>query len=105
MKNIIEKLNESICPSTNYTQKTSPYLGLFKETVKYSKSDWNEWVKLMEKEQWGKDILIGNYESAPDLTVIYRADHKNHIMDHIGSYDNKKEILYCDDIHLFGNEK
>ena len=72
----------------------------FKREVQYSSIDWKKF-----KKNTNKEVFIGNYESAPDLTVIYRADHKNHTMDHIGSYDNKKEILYCDDIHLFGNEK
>jgi len=103
MKSISEFINESKPYSIDYTHRTMPTQGNFKEKVKYSKSDWDKWIKLMEKEEWGKDILIGNYESSPELTVVYRVNNKNHTMDHIASFDNNKEILYCDDINIFGN--
>ena len=106
----MKQINEYISQSQNYTQKTSPYLGKFKHEVKYSKADWDKWVKLVEKEKWGNDILIGSYDSAPELSVVYRAEHNKKIMgqkgfmDHIASYNSDKEILYCDDIKLFGHE-
>jgi len=108
MKQLSKYIGES--HSTDYTNKTSPYLGRFKHEVKYSKEDWDKWVKLVEKEKWGDDIMIGTYDSAPELTVVYKAEHEKSIMgrkgfmDHIASYNKEKEILWCDDIKLFGND-
>lgn len=76
----------------------------FENEVKYSKSDWEKWLKLVDKEEYGKDLMIGNYESQPELTLVYRANHDKKMMDHIATYDIKKEVLWCDDINIFGNE-
>lgn len=76
----------------------------FKEKVKYTSFDWDKWLKLIDKEEWGKDLMIGNYESQPDLTLVYKADHMKKTMEHIATYDTKRQILMTDDIHLFGNE-
>ena len=76
----------------------------FENEVKYSKSDWEKWLKLVDKEEYGKDLMIGNYESQPELTLVYRVNHDKKMMDHIATYDTKKEVLWCDDINIFGNE-
>ena len=76
----------------------------FKDKVKYSKDDWEKWLQLIKKEEYGKDLLLGNYEDNPELTLVYKTNDKEKMMDHIASYDTKKEILYTDDINLFGNE-
>jgi len=75
----------------------------FNEQVKYSKEDWEKWLKLIDKEEYGKDLLIGNYEESPELILVYKVNHDKKMMDHIASYNSKKEILYTDDINLFGN--
>lgn len=76
----------------------------FENEVKYSKSDWEKWLKLVNKEEFGKDLMVGNYESEPELILVYKANHDKKMMDHIATYNTKKEILWCDDINLFGNE-
>ena len=90
-----------------YINETKSQLGggsKFENEVKYSKSDWEKWLQLIKKEEYGKDLLIGNYEDNPELTLVYKTNDKEKMMDHIASYDTKKEILYTDDINLFGNE-
>lgn len=96
----MKRLNEYI----NETTKQEGGGSKFDHEVKYSKSDWDKWLKLVDKEEYGKDLMIGNYESQPELTLVYRANHEKKMMDHIASYNTKKEILYTDDINLFGNE-
>lgn len=76
----------------------------FENEVKYSNSDWKKWLQLIKKEEYGKDILIGNYDDNPELTLVYKNNDKEKMMDHIASYDNKKEILYTNDINLFGHK-
>lgn len=76
----------------------------FKNRVKYSKPDWDEWVKMWKENEFGKDILIGNYDNSKDIFLIYKLNHNQKIVDHIGTYNKDTEELYCDDIKLFGNE-
>jgi hypothetical protein len=76
----------------------------FENEVKYSLKDWEKWLKLVEKEDFGKDLYIGNYDDDPDITLVFRTNDKDKHMDHIATYNHKKSILYCDDINLFGNE-
>lgn len=71
----------------------------FSEEVKYSKSDWEKW-----KKETKEDVLIGNYESEPNLELVYIPNHKGKTVDHIATYNTKTETLFCDDIKLFGNE-
>ena len=86
MKDIVSKINENGSS--------------FSEQVKYSKSDWEKW-----KKETKEDVFIGNYENEPDLELIYIPNHKEKTMDHIGTYNKKTGVLFCNDINLFGNEK
>ena len=86
MKDIVSKINESGSS--------------FSEQVKYSKSDWEKW-----KNETKEDVLIGNYENEPNLELVYIPNHKEKTMDHIGTYNKQSQILFCDDIKLFGHEK
>lgn len=90
MKDIVTKINES-----NQGSSFEPY--------RYEKADWEEWLKLIKKEKFGKDIFIGNYDSDPELKLVYKINNAKKTMDHIASYNVKTQTLYCDDINLFGN--
>lgn len=70
----------------------------FSDEVKYSKSDWEKW-----KKETKEDVLIGNYESEPNLELVYIPNHKEKTMDHIATYNKTAQILFCDDIKLFGH--
>ena len=94
MKDIVSKINES--SNAGHAKNGSS----FSEEVKYSKSDWEKW-----KKETKEDVLIGNYESEPNLEVVYIPNHKDKIMNHIGTYNKQAQILFCDDIKLFGHEK
>lgn len=72
----------------------------FSDKVKYSKSDWEKW-----KKETKEDVLIGNYESEPNLELVYIPNHKGKTMDHIATYNKSEQILFCDDIKLFGHEE
>lgn len=87
MKDIILKINESSGSS-------------FSEQIKYSKSDWEKW-----KKETKEDVFVGNYENDPNLELVYIPNDKDKTMNHIASYNKKTEILFCDDIKLFGHEK
>ena len=95
MRQIIDYINE-VTRNENI-QETSG--NTFKEQVKYSKSDWEKYKKTCEKDVW-----FGNYENNPDLELVYIPNHKDKIMDHIATYNKKKEVLWCDDIKIFGHE-
>lgn len=88
MKNLITYINES-----NKNDSS------FSEEVKYSKADWEKW-----KKETNEDVFIGNYESEPNLELVYMPNHKDKTMNHIATYNKSSEILFCDDIKLFGNE-
>ena len=94
MKDIISKINES--GNAGHVKNGSS----FSEQVKYSKSDWEKW-----KKETKEDVLIGNYESEPNLELVYIPNHKDKIMNHIATYNKQAQILFCDDIKLFGHEK
>ena len=89
MRQIVEYINH-----THNESKGSK----FKEQIKYSKSDWDKWKKE------AKEVFIGNYDEDPDLELAYIPNHKDRIMDHIGTYNKKTKVLFCDDIELFGHE-
>jgi len=93
MKNIVEKIYES--GNAGHVKNGSS----FSEEVKYSKSDWEKW-----KKETKEDILVGNYESEPTLELVYIPNHKNKTMEHIATYNKSAEILFCDDIKIFGHE-
>lgn len=88
MKNLITYINES-----NKNDSS------FSEEVKYSKADWEKW-----KKETNEDVFIGNYENEPNLELVYMPNHKDKTMNHIATYNKSSEILFCDDIKLFGNE-
>ena len=94
----MKKLNEYI----NEEQEGSQ----FKDQVKYSKEDWEAWKKLIwkDKPDLGKDIMFGFNEPDKHIELIYKLLKNEHQIKHIASYDTNKEILYADDINLFGNE-
>ena len=92
MKDIITKINES--GNAGHTKNGSS----FSEEVKYSKSDWEKW-----KKETKEDVFIGNYESEPNLELVYIPNHKEKTMDHIATYNKTAQILFCDDIKLFGH--
>ena len=87
MKDIVSKINE-------YKEDN----GSFGYELKYSKSDWEKW-----KKETKEDVLIGNYESEPNLELVYIPNHKGKTMDHIATYNKQAQILFCDDIKLFGH--
>ena len=90
MKQINEYINQSVNEFSG---------NAFSEKVKYTKSDWDKW-----KKETKEDVLVGNYESDPDLEVVYVPNHKDKMMEHIGKYNKKTQTLYCDDIKIFGHE-
>lgn len=67
--------------------------------MKYTKSDWEKW-----KKETKEDVLVGNYENSPELELVYIPNHKAKTMEHIATYNTKTQVLFCDDINLFGNE-
>lgn len=69
----------------------------FKETVKYTLSDWKEWRKEIGSHKYFE------IHKQDDMYLVY-LDKKSGL-EHVASYNPGKEILYCDDIKLFGNEK
>ena len=89
MKDIVSKINE-------YKEDN----GSFANEVKYSNSDWEKW-----KKETKEDVMVGNYDAEPEIELVYIPDHKNRTMEHIGTYNKKKEVLFCDDIKLFGHEE
>ena len=92
MKDIISKINES--GNAGHVKNGSS----FSEEVNYSKSDWEKW-----KKETKEDVLIGNYESEPNLELVYIPNHKEKTMNHIATYNTKTGILFCDDIKIFGH--
>ena len=92
MKSLIDKISES--GNAGHVKNGSS----FSEEVKYSKSDWEKW-----KKETKEDVLIGNYESEPNLELVYIPNHKEKTMDHIATYNKTAQILFCDDIKLFGH--
>ena len=94
MKSLIDKISES--GNAGHVKNGSS----FSEEVKYSKSDWEKW-----KKETKEDVLIGNYESEPNLELVYIPNHKEKTMDHIATYNKTAQILFCDDIKLFGHEE
>jgi len=95
MKDITTKISESV---THIESESSGKA--FKEQVKYSKSDWEKW-----KKETKEDVMVGNYDAEPEIELVYIPNHKERTMQHIGTYNKKKQILYCDDIKLFGHEE
>ena len=94
MKDIVTKINEA--SDAGHVKNGSS----FSDEVKYSKSDWEKW-----KKETKEDVLIGNYESEPNLELVYIPNHKGKTMDHIATYNKTAQILFCDDIKLFGHEE
>lgn len=90
----MKTLQEFISEANNHFSGSS-----FSQEAKYSKADWEKWKKATKD-----DVFIGNYESDPDLEVVYISDHGNKMMKHIATYNTKTQVLWCDDIHFFGNE-
>lgn len=94
MKSLISYVNENedfIDPS-------------FKEKVKYSNDDFEKWQKEIHNDNiLGKKIFISPYEDESLMLVYLRKDDSN-IISHIATYNKKTEVLYCDDIKIFGNE-
>ena len=74
--------------------------GSFGYELKYSKSDWEKW-----KKETKEDIFVGNYDDNPNLELAYIPNHKDKMMKHIATYNTKTQVLWCDDIKLFGHEK
>lgn len=77
----------------------------FKETVKYSKKDFDKWVELWRDDKLSKEVMISPYSKDTELVLIYWINHSQKQVQHIASYNVKDEILMTDDIKLFGNEK
>ena len=76
----------------------------FKGQVKYSKDNWDQWMKMWKDKKFDKDILVGKLDNEPDLELVYKINNTERTVDHIATYNTKKEILYTNDINLFGNE-
>ena len=95
MKDIITKINES-----NKETKNS---SVFSEKVKYYKKDWDNWLENFYNGNFeNKHILIGPDANSEMICVYIKNGEK---LNHIASYNTKTNVLYTDDIHLFGNEK
>lgn len=88
---------------SNFINESNELKGSSFEAYIYENAEWNKWLKLINKEDFGKDILIGNYESYPNLMLVYKSNNSKKMMEHIASYNKKTQTLYCDDIKLFGN--
>ena len=72
---------------------------LFKEEVKYTKADWEKWKKTRPDE-----IYVGTDDDYKDLELVYIVNHNTRTVDHIASYNPKTQVLFCDDIKMFGHE-
>lgn len=65
----------------------------FKQEVKYPKTEFEKWKKEMEKD---KDVKV-EYHWSDRIWLVYM-DGK-----HIGTWNERTQILWCDDIQFFGN--
>ena len=92
MKNLMNYINEQV--------NTPGFPGsTFKEEVQYTNADWEKWKKNRPNE-----IYVGTDAAYEGLEVVYMVNHKTKTVDHIASYDPQKQVLFCDDITLFGHE-
>lgn len=75
--------------------------GAFKDKFKYSQSDWQKWLDNIYSGKFTKHVMIGN-DPDNSAILIYFVDGEK--MTHVATYIPKTQVLYCDDMHLFGNE-
>ena len=47
---------------SNFINESNELKGSSFEAYRYENAEWNKWLKLINKEDFGKDILIGNYD-------------------------------------------
>lgn len=71
----------------------------FKEEVRYTTSDWEKW-----KKNRPDDVYVSYMKDEPGLELVYIPDGKNKTMRHIATYHTTRQVLFCDDITLFGHE-
>ena len=77
----------------------------FKDKIKYSKKDFNEWIELWKDDKLSKEVMISPYGKDTEIVQIYWVNHSQKQIQHIASYNVKDEILMTNDIKLFENEK
>lgn len=82
---MIKKFDEFICESFPGSN--------FREEVKFPKAEFEKW----KKEAKDNNNIETNYDSHEKLWLVYM-DGK-----HIGTYNDRTQILWCDDIKMFGN--
>lgn len=82
---MIKKFDEFICESFPGSN--------FREEVKFPKAEFEKW----KKETKDNNNIEANYDSREKLWLVY-IDGK-----HIGTYNDRTQILWCDDIKIFGN--
>jgi hypothetical protein len=93
MKGILEFINES---SKDAWQGSG-----FSNHIKYSNNDYLKWKKVIKSND---SVLFGELNGYPELELIYLIKKDNKKIEHIGTYNSKKEELFTDDINLFGHE-
>ncbi len=90
----MKTLKQRITKSNNGSQ--------FTDHVKYTMQDWKNFKILLQSKYEGK-YMIANYEGDKDLELVYLiSDDK---LEHVATYNTKKEELYTDDISMFGHVK
>jgi len=67
----------------------------FKNKIKFSISNWESW-----KNDTKEDIMIGNFDSMPNIELVYIPNHINKTVDHIATYNKKEQTLYFDNVDL-----
>jgi hypothetical protein len=92
MKDIVSKINE--------VNKDGWMGSAFSNHVKFSNTDYLKWKKEIKNNQ---SILFGELNGHPELELIYYVKFDNKKIEHIGTYNSKKEELFTDDIKSFGN--
>lgn len=82
---MIKKFDEFVCESFPGSN--------FREEVKFPKAEFEKW----KKETKDNNNIETDYDSHEKLWLVYM-DGK-----HIGTYNDRTQILWCDDIKMFGN--
>ena len=97
MKSFKDYISES-----SYEVDTKFKGAAFKNEFKYLRSDWDKWLdSVISSGKFTKHVMIDN-DPDNDCTLIYLVNGKK--LTHIATYVPKTQVLYCDDMHLFGHE-
>lgn len=88
MKTIKELINES--GSDAYGK------GAFSKIVKCSNNEYLKWKKDTKD---NKNLMFGEVNNYPQYELIYLVNHEKKMVEHIATYNTKKEELYSDDFN------